>query len=306
MRRLLCLAVALLLFIPSLAVSAGHSTDSDAITGGGIFGGGKISANASGAIEIPFSDLPGLAEDFTATWCDNCVYVEHALHNVSQDTGTEVLYFHRNNDIEDPFGSDSGDSWWQRRYGSGIPPTVVFNGDDLRAGSLPGEQSLDDEFTAKVVRDFDLGNGDSQFIWALENNNTTGAFVWSLQYDSTHATFAEAAGIQSWLFVLEDSSYFPDGGNGLEDYPNVVLDVIDLGTESEGLYNLILPSAYDGDDITLMLIHELIPLPPSTDNDTAQSEGSSEESGFLPSITLMAALSVVAMAAIYRPSRSEP
>lgn len=301
MRRIFCLALALLLFIPSPAVSAGHNTNGDdTITGGVIFGGAKISANASGAVEVPFSELPGIAEDFTATWCDNCVYVEHALHNVSVDTGTEVLYYHRNNDVEDPFGSDSGDSWWQRRYGPGIPPTVVFNGDELRSGSLPGDESLDDEFTAKVVRDFDIGNGDSQFIWALENNNTTGAFAWSLQYNSTHSTFADSAGVQSWLVVLEDSAYFPEGGNGLEDYPNVVIDVIDLGTESEGLYNLTLPSTWDDDDITLMLIHELIPLPPGTDSETTQPGDSSDESGFLPSITLMATLSVVAIAAFSR------
>ena len=293
------MALALLLFIPSPVVSAGNNTNGDdTITGGVIFGGAKISANASGAVEVPFSELPSIAEDFTATWCDNCVYVEHALHNVSVDTGTEVLYYHRNNDVEDPFGSDSGDSWWQRRYGTGIPPTVVFNGDELRSGSLPGDESLDDEFAAKVVRDFDIGQGDSQFIWALENNNNTGAFAWSLQLDSTHATFTAVAGIQSWLFVLEDSAYFPEGGNGLEDYPNIVIDVIDLGTESEGLYNLTLPTTWDDDDITLMLIHELIPLPPSTDKEPTHVGPT--ESGFLPSITLVATISVVAIAAFSR------
>jgi hypothetical protein len=79
-----------------------------------------------------------------------------------------------------------------------------------------------------------------------------------------------------------------------------VIDVIDLGTESEGLYNLTLPSTWDDDDITLMLIHELIPLPPGTDSETAQPGDSSDESGFLPSITLMATLSVVAIAAFSR------
>ena len=270
----------------------------DAITGGVIFGGAKITANASGASEVPFSELPSIAEDFTATWCDNCVYVEHALHNVSVDSGTEVLYYHRNNDVEDPFGSDSGDSWWQRRYGTGIPPTVVFNGDELRSGSLPGDESLDDEFAAKVVRGFDIGSGDSQFIWALEDDNNTGAFVWSLQYDSTHATFTASAGIQSWLFVLEDNAYFPEGSNGLENYPNVVIDVIDLGTESEGLYNLTLPTAWDDDDITLMLIHELIPLPLSTDKEPTHVGPT--ESGSLPSITLITTISVVAIAAFSR------
>ncbi len=294
MRRTVCLLILILVFAPISSVS-GTQNDSDETTYEPIFGGASIAANTSGAVEIPFSNLPALAEDFTATWCDNCVYVEKALHEVANETGAEVLHFHRNNDYEDPFGSDSGSSWWQKRYDTGIPPTVVFNGEELEAGSVPEGDSLKEDYSALIARNIDIGDGDSQFTWVLAADNTTGVFSWSLQYNSSNPTFAERQGVNSWLFIIEDSANFPEGSNGVEDYTHIVHEVIDLGLESEGMTTVTLPDAYDGNDLTIMLIHEFLP---KVEPDCCTDEGDSDDSGFLPSISLFSTISVLAIAAI--------
>lgn len=291
MRKALCV-LTLLMLLSCLPVAAGTQNNSDGIEGGAIFGGASLAANASGAVEVTFSNLPSIAEDFTATWCDNCVYVEKALHNVSAETGAEVLHFHRNNDHQDPFGSESASAWWQQRYGTGIPPTVAFNGEELVAGSQPQGESLDADYTALIGRETELGQGDSQFTWTLAADNATGIFSWSLQYNSTHTTFSE--GVDSWLFIIEDSANFPEGGNGVEDYPYIVHEVILLGAQTEGMTNITLPNAWDGNDLTLMLIHELPIIPVSSLPDKDSIEG-----GFLPSVTFVTTLAIVAIAATF-------
>jgi hypothetical protein len=63
--------------------------------------------------------------------------------------------------------------------------------------------------------------------------------------------------------VVEHSAYFPEGGNGLEHYDDIVRAVINLnetlqndGTEWGGEQDITLPAAYDGDDLSLVVVHE--------------------------------------------------
>ena len=69
--------------------------------------------------------------------------------------------------------------------------------------------------------------------------------------------------------VVEHSGYFPDGGNGLEHYDDIVRAVIDLdanedGTGWNGEQAITLPAAYDGDDLALVLVHEWHRILPDT------------------------------------------
>ena len=295
MRRVLI--VAILLSFTTFPITAGSSEETT-VQRGVVFGGASIAANDSGAVELAFTELPEIAEDYTATWCDNCVYVEEALHDVAAQRNAEIIYFHRNNDVEDPFGSESGEAWWTRRYDAGIPPTIVFNGEEIQAGSIAEGASLKDDFTAKYPRGFELGNGDSQFIWTAGQGPADGAFAWSLQYDSKQELFAQASAVHSWLFILEDSAHFAEGSNGVEDYVHVVHEIIDLGFASEGVANITLPQAWDDDDLTLMLIHEIEvfeeePIP-------VQDDG-----GFLPAIGLLATMSMLILAATRRRQSSD-
>jgi len=52
---------------------------------GPVFGGVHLDANVSGNSSSSLSDLPAIVEDYTATWCTNCVDVEHALDDIADD-----------------------------------------------------------------------------------------------------------------------------------------------------------------------------------------------------------------------------
>ena len=95
--------------------------------------------------------------------------------------------------------------------------------------------------------------------------------------------------------VVEHSAYFPEGGNGLEYYEDVVRTVIDLeateqsdGTEWGGEMALDLPIAWDGDDLSLVLVHEwTLPEDDSSDGDRGD-EDKGLLSGFLAPIGIIA------------------
>ncbi|MBT3771614.1 MAG: hypothetical protein HOE92_06815 [Euryarchaeota archaeon] len=300
MRPSVRLAICLVLSLVLCTISVNAAAPTPVKEGNGaIFGGAMLNANSSGANETPFEQLPAIVEDYTATWCDNCVYVEEALHHVSDDTGALVMHFHRNNDTEDPFGIPEGESWWQRRNNDGVaPPTIAVNGINIQEGSVPNGNNLEEDYTNLVAIKPDIGSGDSQFIWHLASDNSSGAFIWSLQPNWEHGDFASAASVNNYLFIIEETSTFNEGSNGIEDYPNVIKEIIDLGTESEGMVNITLPDAWDGNDLQLVLIHEFILL---EEVDEVKEEGSD---GFLPSITMLSTSLVALIAAMSRKNYS--
>jgi len=51
---------------------------------GAVFGGQWVDANNSTVQNSQLADLPAIVEDYTATWCTNCVDVEHALDEVKK------------------------------------------------------------------------------------------------------------------------------------------------------------------------------------------------------------------------------
>lgn len=294
----LAIPIALILVLCTISVEAAAPTPVKE-GNGAIFGGAMINANASGAAEVPFSQLPPIVEDYTATWCDNCVYVEDALHHVSEETGALVMHFHRDNDSEDPFGIPEGESWWQRRNNDGVaPPTIAVNGINVQEGSVPSGTNLEEDYLALVAIKPDIGNGDSQFIWNLASDNLSGAFVWSLQPNWNYGDFATAEYVNNYLFIIEETSTFTEGSNEIEEYPNVIKKIIELGSESEGMVNVTLPETWDGDDLKLVLIHEFI-LP--EEGDAPINE---KEEGFLPAITMLSTALIAVSAAISRKSYS--
>ena len=77
--------------------------------------------------------------------------------------------------------------------------------------------------------------------------------------------------------------------------------IVELGEEVSGTKEITLPAAYDGDDLEIHLIHEVIlpePVEETPDeNDTPVDEPSEDTSG-LPSISLIAVLAITMIAAI--------
>ena len=294
--RVTCIILILLIsIIPSS--NAGAPEELDEV--GFVFGGVYIDANNSGNATIALSDLPAIVEDYTATWCTNCVKVEHALNDVEETNNMQQYHFHRFiGESEDPLGCQEGDDRWIERYDQRLPPTVVFNGTIRQVGSVPAGDSLQDDYNVNLQNPLSLGQGTSTLGWVASTNDSSAIATWNLVMDTD--TIPEGASVMSSIWVVEHIAYFPDGSNGEEYYHESVRAIIELGESMSGSMEVTLPAAYDGDDLEIHLIHEVVlPEPveedPVTPADPVEEEDD-EDSG-LPSISFIAVLSVIMVAA---------
>ena len=294
--RATCIILILLIsIIPSS--NAGAPEDLDEV--GFVFGGVHIDANNSGNATMALSDLPAIVEDYTATWCTNCVKVENALDDVEETNNMQQYHFHRFiGESEDPLGCQEGDDRWIERYDQRLPPTVVFNGTIRQVGSVPAGDSLQDDYNANLQNPLSLGQGTSTLGWVASTNDSSAIATWNLVMDTD--TIPEGASVMSSIWVIEHLAYFPDGSNGEEYYHESVRAIIELGESMSGSMEVTLPAAYDGDDLEVHLIHEVV-LPEPVDEDPVTpadpvEEEDDEDSG-LPSISFIAVLSVIMVAA---------
>lgn len=294
--RAACIILILLIsIVPSS--NAGAPEELDEV--GFVFGGVHIDANNSGNATMALSDLPAIVEDYTATWCTNCVKVEHALNDVEETNNMQQYHFHRFiGESEDPLGCQEGDDRWIERYDQRLPPTVVFNGTIRQVGSVPAGDSLQDDYNANLQNPLSLGQGTSTLGWVASTNDSSAIATWNLVMDTD--TIPEGATVMSSIWVVEHLAYFPDGSNGEEYYHESVRAIIELGESMSGSMEVTLPAAYDGDDLEIHLIHEVV-LPEPVDEDPVTpadpvEEEDDEDSG-LPSISFIAVLSVIMVAA---------
>ena len=293
--RATCIILILLIsIIPSS--NAGAPEDLDEV--GFVFGGVHIDANNSGNATMALSDLPAIVEDYTATWCTNCVKVENALDDVEETNNMQQYHFHRFiGENEDPLGCQEGDDRWIERYDQRLPPTVVFNGTIRQVGSVPSGDSLQDDYNANLQNSLSLGQGTSTLGWVASTNDSSAIATWNLVMDTD--TIPEGATIMSSIWVVEHLAYFPDGSNGEDYYHESVRAIIALGNSMSGSMEVTLPTAYDDDDLEVHLIHEVV-LPEPVDEDPVTPEDPVEEDDEdrgLPSISFIAVLSVIMVAA---------
>ena len=292
MRKLLTLVLFVLLLLPTPAQAAapvnldaqglvgGYSVDISAV-------GGTVSS--SGTI----ADAPQVVEVYTATWCENCVPAEEALLESLEGEDVMILAMHRSiGEIEDPLGSDEGDQRWIDLYGAaskeavGIeraPPTMVFDGARLKAGSTPEGDSLLADYEA-LFADVDTSKSRSDWTSSLSwtGNNSSGELTW----DFTSSGADDLAWTHR-LMVVEASAYFPEGSNDLEHYDHAVRTMYTLDVAQKTVA-LNLPAAWDGDDLSLVLIHEWESAPIIVDPEP-------EDEGLLPGF--LAPLGLIALGA---------
>ena len=297
MRFVSCL-VSLMLLSIIIPINA-DAAAAEELSIGAVFGGQWAEANNSSVQTSQLVDFPAIVEDYTATWCTNCVEVEHALNDVALQVPIQQYNFHRSiGETQDPFGTDVMDLRWESRYGQRIPPTVIFNGSQKQVGSVSNGDTLQDDFTALAQLDLGLGQGSSSFSWTGTGQNT-GSVTWNLSIDSSQ--FGDRI-ISVNLWVVETTAHFKNGTNGLEDYPFIVREVQSLGNSTSGTEQISLPDAFDGDDLTVHLIYQLID--PIVDEEiVAQEPLTSSEKG-LPAISLIATLAIVVAAVQLRESRT--
>ncbi len=293
--RATCLILVLLIsIIPT--TNAGSPEELDDV--GSVFGGVYLDANVSGNATSSLSELPAIVEDYTATWCTNCIDVEHALDDISDENHMQTYHFHRFiGENEDPLGSQEGDDRWIERYEQRLPPTAVFNGTIRQVGSVPDGETLQEDYNQNLQNALNLGTGSSSLGWIVTNDSNPIA-TWNLAVDM--AMFPEGSEIKSSLWVVEVLAYFPDGGNQEEYYHKSVRGIIDLGKDTTGSMEVTLPTAYDGDDLQVHLIHEVILPEPveETPSEPVNDDSEDEEDSSLPSVSLIAVLAITMFAAI--------
>ncbi len=295
MRRVLlvCCLLILIGFTGTGNVSAKQAEDSGS---GPLFGGQWTWANNSSYRFSDLDSLPAIAEDYTATWCTNCVKVEDVLQDLDDEGTIQKYHFHRNNDHEDPFGSDNTEAHYKQRYGTGAPPIVVFNGTVKQIGSLPNSDSLESDYRTIISQSLQL-EGNTSLTWTVEGNNS-GMISWAINTDLTR--FGEYnMSVNAW--IVESSAEFKEGSNGKEVYPNIVKKIINLGSEKVGSTSIELPDAFDGDDLQIHLMYHFTPIDNSADETTSDSEDDGNDDS-LPSISAITSIMILICAAMVRKS----
>ena len=292
MRRLTVMVVLALLL--AFAPPSGTALPAAPVDNGMVFGGQWSPANnATASVTHNLSDLPAVVEVFTATWCENCVDVEHALDDVQAGGWLQQYHMHRSiGETQDPFGTDMLDQRWRDKYGPSSPPAVVFNGTMKKIGSKADDGTLQNEFTNLAKADLNLGDGSTSFAWNPLNNRS-GTVTWALDIDSEHL---DNATLNVTVYVVESSADFEEGSNGLGTYPHIVRSIVPVGESLQGSATVDLPVPFDGDDLEIHLIYEIMPeaveepTEPSTNDNTT-----GEDTPFVPfaMTVLIASLAVV-------------
>jgi thiol-disulfide isomerase/thioredoxin len=239
----------------SLIPIAGAGTPKTLTDVGPVFGGAHLAANASGTVTLTLDDLPPIAEEFTASWCEPCVDVADALHEIEEDAGVQVYTIHRNiTENNDPLGNEIVDQRWIDRYSSREPPVVVFNGTIYQSGGSANGVSLAEDFTAHAQTTMDVGDGETSLTW-VNSSETTGTITWAI--NGIDEDLLTDGTLESMIWFVEDFAHYEDGMNGEEYYPYVVREILYLGSNNTGSIEVTLPSTWDDNDLQIHLIHQI-------------------------------------------------
>ena len=253
--------VAVLVIIFALSVlSPAQAAEVEELDSGMLFGGLHGLANETIALNSSLNDLPTIAEDYTATWCGQCIAVEDALENVASTSNMQVYSIHRNiSDPEDPLGSEAVDAQFRDRFDPYLPwkpPIVGFNGTYAISGNVPVGTSLEADYTEQAAKSLNLGTGFATFAWTPTGTNS-GTVSWTIE-QSTNSSF----NVSIWM--VEKVGTFPDGTNSKVNYPHIVreiihLDIVNSTGLSQGLQSVTYADAYDGTDLEVhLMFHEIV------------------------------------------------
>ena len=294
MTRLVVVGVLAVLMVSVVPVA--HAAEIKELETGILFGGLHGMANETIVVNSTLDDLPAIAEDYTATWCGNCVEVGDALETVAENISMEIYAVHRNiYETQDPLGNENVDVRFRDRYDIYAPefkpPVAGINGKFALRGSNPVGDSLESDFTDLASQPRNLGEGLVSMTWTPTGENS-GTVVWSIN-QSTTAVY----NVSVWM--VEKEAYFPDGTNNQIYYHHIVREIIDVGTVTDagistGTKQITYADAYDDDDLEVhIMFHEYIERPEVQDE--APTEPATEDTPFLSMPLTILALLVVAL-----------
>lgn len=262
----------------------------------------SFAANQTVSSSTTQDDAQTIIEVYTATWCETCVPAEEALDATIEGKTTQLVKYHRHLfETEDPFGNNNTEGRWLSRYGPSAaqagfsartPPTVVFGGERMHIGSHPEPgTTLEEEYSRSLeIESRPPISGHSEFTFTWED----GTFEWSWDWEEdTTACRSTCDQVTTDLFlmVIEDTAFFPEGSNGQEIYHRILRDVIPMENNS---IEYSLPEAWDGDDLSILVVLDWREIPPSTT--FFQS---------LPSVGLEFVIAILALTAMFNSKRLE-
>lgn len=294
MTRLVVVGVLAVLMVSVVPVA--HAAEIKELETGILFGGLHGMANETIVVNSTLDDLPAIAEDYTATWCGNCVKVGDALETVAENISMEIYAVHRNiYETQDPLGNENVDLRFRDRYDIYAPefkpPVAGINGKFALRGSNPVGDSLESDFADLASEPRNLGEGLVSMTWTPTGENS-GTVVWSID-QSTTAVY----NVTVWM--VEKVAYFPDGTNNQIYYHHIVREIIDVGTVTDtglstGTKQITYADAYDDDDLEVhIMFHEYIERPEVQDE--VPTEPESEDTPFLSMPLTILALVIVAL-----------
>lgn len=280
MRRLIAIiSVLMLVAITTPTTNALPPEQTDA---GALFGGQSSIANNTTALTGELADMPVIVEEYTATWCSNCVDVEMAIKNIADQENIKSYMFHRSiGETQDPFGTDELDERWESRYDRRAPPTAVFNGTEMKIGSVADGENLEEDYTNMARVSLPV-EGTSTFSWT-PNGMDSGVVTWS--NDMSEDIFPSSQ-IRAQIWIVETTAKFEEGTNGLEDYNKIVRNIFEFENFRNGSEVIDLPDAFDGDDLEVHLIYAEYPILISEE----PIEESMDKPGLLPNLTILSTI----------------
>ena len=276
MRRLATLTIIFLIL--AMALPTSNAKPAEPTNTGAVFGGQHALIDNLTTDSSPIDQLPAIAEDFTATWCDNCLQAEAVLDDLESEGLVQKYEFHRSPDHEDPLGDDFASAYLTQRYQVSVPPMVAFNGTIKKAGTLPDSDSLESDYRAMIATPLGMGDGVSSFAWTPKANcncdipDGHGIINWNLDLDMS--LYPDMTlNVNAWF--VEDTAQFSDGGNGAGSYHDIVRNITDLGGELSGTATVEIPSAYDGNDLEVHLVYvmSIVETPQETPSDESSVPG---------------------------------
>ena len=291
MRRLATLTIIFLIL--AMALPTSNAKPAEPTNTGAVFGGQHALIDNLTTDSSPIDQLPAIAEDFTATWCDNCLQAEAVLDDPESEGLVQTYEVHRSPDHEDPLGDDFASAYLTQRYQVSVPPMVAFNGTIKKAGTLPDSDSLESDYRAMIATPLGMGDGVSSFAWTPKANcncdipDGYGIINWNLDLDMS--LYPDMTlNVNAWF--VEDTAQFSDGGNGAGSYHDIVRNITDLGGELSGTATVEIPSAYDGNDLEVHLVYVMNIV--ETPQETPSDEGS------VPGFGMLITLSAIFCAAV--------
>ena len=276
MRRLATLTIIFLIL--AMALPTSNAKPAEPTNTGAVFGGQHALIDNLTTDSSPIDQLPAIAEDFTATWCDNCLQAEAVLDDLESEGLVQKYEFHRSPDHEDPLGDDFASAYLTQRYQVSVPPMVAFNGTIKKAGTLPDSDSLESDYRAMIATPLGMGDGVSSFAWTPKANcncdipDGYGIINWNLDLDMS--LYPDMMlNVNAWF--VEDTAQFSDGGNGAGSYHDIVRNITDLGGELSGTATVEIPLAYDGNDLEVHLVYvmNIVETPQETPSDESSVPG---------------------------------